>query len=257
MINFLKNIYFSLKIFWNKIKFYWSVNWIKTLYFNFKKFPFKTAKKLPIYFYGKVKFSDISGSIFIDAPIKTGMVGFGQAYEMNRTSIGISEINIKGNLVFKGFCQFGKDYFLYIKKDANCEFGNMSSIAWRGRVICTNSITFGQFARLGSECQVIDTNFHDLINTKTGELYKKSNPIQIGDYNFMSNRITVMKGTVTPKNCSVASNSLCNKNYLKLGQHILIGGIPAKLIKENISRDWKGEEQRMLNHLIIQKKYKL
>ena len=55
----------------NKISFVSKVNWIKTLYFNFRKFPFDVAIKLPLIFYGKVKFQSIRGEIIINAPIKT------------------------------------------------------------------------------------------------------------------------------------------------------------------------------------------
>ena len=79
MIKFLKKVY-------HWIKFQLSVNWVKTLYFNFKKLPFNIAAKLPVYFYGSVKFTSLKGKITIDAPIKRAMVGFGQAYEMKKKS---------------------------------------------------------------------------------------------------------------------------------------------------------------------------
>jgi hypothetical protein len=60
-----------------------------------------------------------------------------------------------------------------------------------------------------------------------------------------------MKNTQTPVNCIIASNSLINKDYTTLGENILIGGIPAKLLKENISRDWEGERENLERNLII------
>ena len=36
------------------------------------------------------------------------------------------------------------------------------------------------------------------------------------------------------------------------GKNILIGGIPAKLLKTNISRDWEGERSRLENALILE-----
>ena len=60
-----------------------------------------------------------------------------------------------------------------------------------------------------------------------------------------------MQKTKTPNYCTIASNSLCNKDYSSFGENILIGGIPAKLLKENISRDWVGEQERLENNLIV------
>ena len=54
-----------------------------------------------------------------------------------------------------------------------------------------------------------------------------------------------MQKTVTPNFCMIASNSLCNKDYSLLNENILIGGIPAKHLKSNISRDWEGEEEQL------------
>ncbi|WP_235830950.1 acyltransferase [Flavobacterium ustbae] len=195
--------------------------------------------------------SCLSGQIQIIAPIRRAMIGFGQPYEMNTVHKGIAEINLAGILSFNGNVQFGKDYFVYIKEGAFCEFGHMASIASSGKIICTEKISLGNYARLGSECQIIDTNFHAMMDTQNGEIFKMTEPIQIGNYNFISNRVSIMKGTVTPNYCTVASNSLCTKDYSSLGENILIGGIPVKLLKSNISRDWKGELENFEKWLII------
>jgi len=225
----------------NKISFALKVNWVKTLYFNFKKFPFNIAVKLPVVFYGSVKFKSINGEIIFNTPVKRAMIGFGEPYEMNTVSVGLAEIMIEGKVVFNGKVQFGKDNFLYVKKDAVLVMGNMSSIGSRGKIICTDSITFGDFARIGSESQVIDTNFHEMTNTETNEIYNLTAPIVLGDYNFVSNRVTILSKTRTPNYCTIASNSLCNKDYSVLGENVLIGGIPAKLLKKNVTRNWKAE----------------
>lgn len=244
MYDFLRSIY-------HRFRFYLKINWYKTLYFNFKMFPFSIAIKLPVYIYEWVKFNDLSGEIVIDAPIKRGMIGFGQPYEMTKRSLGIAEFEISGKVIFKGYFQSGKDLLLVVKKGAVCEFGNMSSIARMGKIICVQKITLGNFARLGSESQIIDTNFHIMVNTLTNEPYQLTMPVYVGNYNFISNRVTILQKTITPDYTTIASNTLCNKDYSKLGNNILIGGVPAKLLRENISRDWEGEREKLENSLIV------
>ena len=251
MIKILKYYYRKTKLFREKTAFYYTVNWTKTLYFNFKKFPLHTAKKLPVFFYGQVKFASIIGKIQIDGPIKRGMIGFGQPYEMNTLHKGIAEINILGTLVFKGHVQFGKDYFIYIGENAYCEFGHMSSLGSYAKLICIENIVLGNYARFGSECQIMDTNFHQMIDTTIGEKLKMTGPIAIGNYNYVGSRVTIMQNTKTPDYCTIASNSLCNKNYTDLGTHILIGGIPSQLIRTNISRDWEGERKDLEDFLMV------
>jgi len=231
-------------------RFFWSVNWIKTYYFNYKKFPFKIAKKLPVYFYGSVKLSGISGSIKIEAPIKRAMVGFGQQYEKNTRSKDVAELNLRGDIVFKGHVQFGKDCLVYVHQGAYCEFGHLASIGTQGKLICYEKIVLHTHARLGSEAQIIDTNFHQMKDVLTNEKFPITGQIEIGAYNFISNRVTILQKTKTPDYCIIASNSLCTKDYTSFGRNTMIGGVPAKLLKENITRDWEGEKE-LLQRLVL------
>ncbi|PHS62520.1 MAG: transferase [Flavobacterium sp.] len=234
-----------------KNKFFWSVNWIKTYYFNYKKFPYSIAKKLPIFFYGRVKFSSIKGEIVIDAPIKRAMIGFGQSFEFPTTSKGTSEINVNGKVVFKGNVQFGKDVSILIAENAYFEMGHLSCIGSSGLIVCKNKIVLGDFVRVGYQVQLIDTTIHQLIDLTTNKKMLFIAPIFLNNYNWIGNRTTIMKSTKTPLNCIVASNSLLNKDYTNFGKDVLIGGIPARLLKENISRDWEGEQERLESNMIV------
>jgi acetyltransferase-like isoleucine patch superfamily enzyme len=244
MYNHLRNIYYRLR-------FYCKLNWYKTLYFNFKMFPFAVAKKLPVYVYEWVKFTNLSGEIVIDAPIKRGMIGVGQQFEKLTRSRGVSEISIIGKLVIKGHVHIGKDVAIYVGDNAYCEFGHMACLGSNVKIICTESIILGTWARIGYESQLVDTNSHQMYDTLTNQQYSKTGKIRIGDFNSISNRVTFMPNSLTPEYCVVASNSLCNKDYSSLGSYILIGGIPAKLIKENFSRDWEGEKATLEKSLMV------
>lgn len=251
MTNLFRKIYKKLSGFYHKMKFYSTVNWTKTLYFNFKKFPFDVARKLPVFFYGKVYFQCIKGDIVINGPIKTAMVGYGQHFETAKKSKGIAEFSLYGKLVFNGYSHFGKDVILYIGEDAHCEFGYMSCLGSDVKLICTNKVVIGDWSGIGYESQIIDTNSHPMRNTETGEYYPISGPIYIGTHNAFSNRISIMPNTKTPDYCVVASNTLCNKDYTSLGSNILIGGVPAKLLKNNYSRDWENEKELLKKYKVI------
>ena len=247
MIDFVKMKYRRMR---SSLKFCFSVNWIKTIWFNYKMFPSSIAYKLPVIFYGNVSFSGLKGKIIINAPIKKGMIGFGRPYEMFTKSKRNAQLILNGTLIFKGHVQFGLDFNIHIGEKAVCELGHMASMASNGKIICNQHIVLGDYARLGSESQIIDTNFHQMIDTITGEKLAIVAPIEIGNYNFISNRVSILSGTKTPDYCTIASNTVCTKDYSSLGLNILIGGVPAKLLKENISRDWEGERNRMEQWLI-------
>lgn len=246
MYNTLRKLYYWLK-------FQLSVNWIKTIYFNFKKFPFKVAIKLPVYFYGSVKLTCLKGEIIIDAPIRRAMVGFGQQFELGTRHKSVAEINLSGQLVVKGHVHIGKDNLLYIGLGAYCEFGHMTCLGSDVKLFCTNKIILGQWARIGYQSQLLDTNFHNMFDTLTKKNMPLSKPIYIGNYNSIANRNSVMQGAKTPDYCVVASNSLLNKDYRHLGHNILLGGVPAKVIKNNFSRDWEGERKGLEDFLIRKK----
>lgn len=245
MIGLFKRIYKKLGRVYRAMKFYYTVNWTKTLYFNFKKFPFAIAKKLPVFFYGKVKFHDLTGEIIINAPIRRGMIGFGQSFELIKREQGIAEIYLAGTLVCNGNAHFGKDYLVFIGFNSYCEIGDMFAFGSRGKLLCYEKIIFGDYVRVGFESQIIDSNFHPIIDLETGKTRPLTSPIHIGSYTWVGNRTSIMQKTVFPDYCMIGSNSLCNKDYSSLGSNILIGGIPAKLIRANISRDWEGEKEQL------------
>lgn len=232
-----------------KIKFIFSVNWFKTYYFNYKMFPFNTARKLPIFFFGKVKFSNLNGKVIINGPVKRAMIGFGQSFEFPSTSYGVAELSLSGILVFNGNAHIGKDCVLSINENGYCEFGYMATLGSKTKLVCNQKIILGEWTGVGYESQLIDTNSHPMKNSITGEYYPMNGKIELGSHNAISNRVTIMLNTITPDYCVIASNTLCNKDYSKLGEHVLIGGIPAKLLKENFTRDWENEKELL-------KKYK-
>jgi len=245
----MRRIFNKIRSIW---KFYFAVNWIKTIYFNFKKFPFHIAKKLPIFFYGSVKFSNISGEIILDVPeIKKGMIGFGQKFELPTRSKRIAELSVVGKLVFKGNAHIGIDCFVHVGEGAYCEFGYMSCLGSNVKLICKEEVILSDWVGIGYESQLTDSNFHPMMNTETGEYYPMTNPVHLAKYNAFSNRISIMPGTKTPENCVIASNSVVNKDYRDLGNNILIGGVPAKLIKKNYNRDWEGEKEMLKKFKII------
>jgi len=228
------------KIF-NVLKFYWSINWIKTLYFNFKLLPLQQASKLPVVFYGAVTFRGLKGKLVINKPLKFGMVGFGQRYELISVSKRSAQLTLNGTFIVNGHLQFGLDYMVYIGPNATLEMGHLSSLGANGKIICMDSIKFGSYARVGFESQIIDTSFHELEDTITKEKKALTGPITLGNYNFIGNRVSVMKGSHTPDQCTISSSSLVNKDFSGLDQNVLLGGIPAKHLKSNIRRDWASE----------------
>jgi acetyltransferase-like isoleucine patch superfamily enzyme len=116
------------------------------------------------------------------------------------------------------------------------------------KFICTHRIVLGNWAGIGYESQVVDTTAHPMKDLTTGKYVPMAGAIEIGNYNTISNRVSIMNNTKTPDSCVVASNSMCNRDYTEYGNNILLGGIPAKLLKTNYVRDWESEKDMLLRN---------
>jgi acetyltransferase-like isoleucine patch superfamily enzyme len=219
-----------------------SHNYFAILYFNFKMLPLRHAIKLPFDFYHRVRFENLSGKIILpNGVIKRGMIKIGgrgsEMFSRNQTIL-----DIKGTITFKGITELGHGVLLRVERNGNIYFGNESRIGALSKIFCEEEIIFGDELDFSWECQIFDTNFHYLRNTIDKNVEPKTGKINIGSYNWFGNRVTVMKGCVTPDYCIIASNSLCNKNYSDLSINTVIGGTPAKAIGTNKERIFENLE---------------
>lgn len=217
-------------------------NLIKTIYFNFKMFPPKTALKFPFVIYHQVKLSSLSGKLILNFTPNFKSITFGLNTDGFGNSSGKALIKISGTLIFNGPVIFSVDNTLEVIKNATLEIGSLSAFGNSVKIRCWDKMLIGQSCRLASEVQVFDTNFHHIKDISTGEVKKSSTPIKIGAYNWIGNRSTIMKGTITPDWCIVTSNSLLNKEYTTIPENSIIGGMPAKFIKTGVYRVFNFKE---------------
>ena len=219
----------------NALKRILAHNLIATLYFNFKMLPFGQAIKLPFDFYYRVRFENLSGRIKLNCDkLKRGMIKIGsRGSDMFPRSSTV--IDIKGLVIFNGYAELGHGSLLRVEKCGKIEFGKIVRIGARALLFCEKEMIFKDDIDFSWDCQLFDTNFHHLKDVVTNELDDKTVTVNIGSLNWFGNRVTVMKGTITPNNFIVASNSLCNKDYTIYPEYSIIGGLPAKLIGKNKS----------------------
>lgn len=236
---------------YRKIKSFLKVNWIKTIYLNFKILPFEQARHLPIVVFGQCSISSLSGKIVFTDTVKFGIITFGHRFEIFKKANNSAEIFLEGVWELTGPAQFGYDFKLYIEKNASFKTGIMNTFANNTKIVCTNKILLGDHVKIGDESQIIDTTFHNMYDLDLGKSIEKKGEIIIGSYIAVGNRVSITKNTNIPDYSIIASNSLCNKNLNSYGNNNMFGGIPAKLIKTNYIRDWKLEEESLKNYLTI------
>ena len=210
-----------------------SLHW--TIYFNFKYLPFKQAIKLPILLY-KPKFIKCKGKIIIDSnAIRTGMIKLGFNHAHAYPHSGIVFENYGGTIVFKGTGVIGNNSSISVGPTANLAIGDNFNATTSFKLICWYNIYFDYNVRFGWENMVLDTNFHRLKNKDGGYANKGYGSINIAHDAWIATRCTVLSGTETQPFSVVATNSLLSKKYDS--SYVLLGGSPAKIIKEGVYRD--------------------
>ena len=224
------------------LKTLWSINFIKTIYVNFKTQSFRNALKLPIHIYGKLKIRTLSGHILVDAPIYFGKIKLGYNTEYFSASKGSAVLSVPGTLHFRG--RFIASIDCTISSSGILEFGDLSRIGNGVKIACRNHISIGKGSGIALDSQIYDTNFHYTREVKTGLVRKNAAPIIIGNFCWIGNRSTIMKGTILPDYAIVAGNSLCNKDYTNgAPAYPVIAGTPAKIIGEGVTRIFDYEEE--------------
>lgn len=112
---------------------------------------------------------------------------------------------------------------------AKVNFGEDIHINNAFSAISEKSITVGNNVLIGYNCQIYDSNFHDLhIDNRFN---KDPNPMKvvIKSNVFIGNNVVILKGVTIGENSVVASNSIVTKSF---PENVVIGGNPAKIISQ-------------------------
>lgn len=140
------------------------LNYLKTLYFNFKMLPLKDACKFPFLFFGKVEFGTLTGSIVISSSIKTGMFRWGVMIDGFTSSKVSSHFSLgrKARLEINGRVDVGCGVVFRILGDLTLL--NNSFIGSRTVVACSHKIFLGEFVRVAFGNVLMDTNHHYIVH---------------------------------------------------------------------------------------------
>lgn len=221
-----------------------------TLKINFKTLPFNQAIHFPIVVYSKTNFRSLKGRIVIKGHLDFDMISIGKTGYVATTK-PVSTWTIEGTIVFWGGIAFYLGTYLLVAKDAVLTFGNEKSsknfessitVGTNTKIMCFESITIGEYARIPWDVQIIDTSFH-YIENNSGDAQPLTKPIVIGDRVWVGNRTTISRGSVIPSNSIICSNSVVNKDLSLYGEHCMFAGSPAVKKSEGLSRVWDEQKQ--------------
>ncbi|MEO8533826.1 MAG: acyltransferase [Flavobacterium sp.] len=206
---------------------------IKTIYFNFKYFPFKEAISFPVLISKNVLFKELNGTIKFECPLKYGLVKIGYG------KVGIFDekfsraiLEISGEIIFKGSANFGQGSKISVAKEAKIIFGNKFTITAESAIVASEKIEFGNNCLLSWDILIMDSDLHTIMD-EGGKIINDPEEILVEDNVWIGCRALVLKGARIPSGSVIAANTVVNKNLKSTNS--LYAGIPARMIREKIS----------------------
>lgn len=209
-----------------------------SLFFCLRYLPFRQAIKIPILIHPSTKIAELHrGSIVFTCQVKRSLVTIGflgsKGRDYQKTYLYIEQggvLQFGGSAVISrgtkfvalegGKISIGNNFFC----NANCFFN------------CSDNISIGNENMYGWEVKFSDSDGHWIF--ENGVRKPKTGKILTGDKVWIASYSNISKFTEIADGCVVAQNSLVNKKFSV--KNTLIAGIPAHVVKENIS--WKAED---------------
>ena len=223
------------------------INWIRTLYFNFRLLPYNQAKRLPFFIYGKPAFNSLSGRVEFRCPITKGLVRINEqkTFAPSLQTVN-SQINLCGTLIVRGRAMIGCGNKIIIAHGAVLDIGACTKITDFCNIDCWTNIVIGDGSTIAHRSQILDSNHHFVVSINKKQISNNMKSISIGKQTWICNSTTITGGAKIPDFCIVGSNSLVNKDFSEEGEKCLIAGVPAKVIAKGIFRIYDQEKEDML-----------
>ena len=156
-------------------------------------------------------------------------VQVGSAWEGTNHSFSTLMIAENGKMVIHGDFDFHTGIFIAVNKNAVLEIGS----GYTNNdvdISCFKSIKIGNNVAISKGVIIRDSDNHEI--GENGEDISK--PIEIGDNVWIGLRAIILKGVKIGNGSIIAAGALVNRD---VPANCLAAGVPAKIIKENIS--WK------------------
>lgn len=133
-----------------------------------------------------------------------------------------SKLKINGNARVSG------GVIMEIFDNACLELGNNVCINSNTTILATTNVKVGNDTIISWDVEIIDTDFHKI----SREGATVAAPINIGNHVFVGNRAIIMKGVTIGDGAVIAAGAIVTKD---VPPNSLVGGIPARVIKETIA----------------------
>jgi len=122
---------------------------------------------------------------------------------------------------------FYKDVHLALESSqAVIQIEDETFLGMRTELRCVERITIGKKCAISWDVSIMDSDFHSI----DGQLM--SQPVEIGDHVWIGSRVTILKGVKVGDGSVIAAGAVVTSD---VPEKSLVGGVPAKILKKNIS----------------------
>lgn len=223
-------------------RIHYRLNIFRSLSFSVKAFK-KKGFCFPILVYGRIQYWNKGGIIFLDKDVYTGLYSIGKGNNLLSSKYDMIRFNNNGRICLKGPLRVLPGAKAFIRPGGRLTIMG-GHIGANFKLQCTENIYIGKNVLLSWDVQVMDSDMHYMVEGNT--IRRNSKRIEIGENAWISNRVSVLKGTKLPPNIIVASNSLLSKDYSSIPENSVLAGTPAHCVKENVQRVQGVDNERLL-----------
>lgn len=154
-------------------------------------------------------------------------IRFGLCWPMTNPNFSTLKIDDKAEVVVHGDWIFHSGVFISVNKGAMLELGSgLSNNDFD--ITCFNNIRIGNHVYISKGVVIRDSDNHNVLR---GD-YVQSKPIIIGDNVWIGMRAIILKGVTIGDGAIVAAGAVVTKD---VPPNSVVGGVPAKVIRENVT----------------------
>lgn len=204
-----------------------------SLLFCLRYLPLKQAIHIPLLIHPRVRIDKMyRGAICIHGKLKHSMFVIGWEGTIGRSNChSLISIGKGGKLVLGEMVQMARGTRIVIGQNAELAIGNNFWCNGDCFFNCTTKISIGDNNMYGWNVNFNTTDGHHVY--VDGASKPMEGEIVIGNHVWIASYCNITKNSFIADDCMVAQNSLVGKRFDS--SHCLIGGLPAKVLKENVS----------------------
>lgn len=207
----------------------------KSFYVCLHYFSLLHALRLPIIVRYNTRLNALRGRIICHTSLRPGIfkIGFGDVGIIDPyCERAILELH-EGTIEIYGKVSLGTASRLSLGPGAHLVWKGKCINTARTTIICFEKITFGNEVLISWDTTIIDTDFHEVINTQTHESFSRTSPISIGSNTWICLGSTILKGSSIPDGCIVGAKAVVTKQFST--PYSLIAGNPAAIKKKGVT----------------------